>query len=222
MTLPIAHLSIFQQWKFVLKRRALWLIPWGLSSVAVDQWVTGQLEELIRSPQGVDYRVWLVGTFSILISMIFPIMSLLMTYSAFKETKIIDFIKAKISSVFREILKSWGLSMLWSFFLIIPGLLKFLRYSFVPLIVCFDDSYEEGKVDAIEKSSKISKGMMIPMGLLFFSFTILIPVVLTLFGEYRLLDTHLLTGSSVAILQSAIEVFYLLLILKLYRRKVPL
>lgn len=214
--------SILQQWLFVLKKRAIWLMPWGLISVAADQWVTGGLEDLIRSPQGIDYRVWIFGALSIFISMVFPIMSLLLTYSAFSELKLKDFLVAKTSSAFKEILKSWGLSMLWSFFLIVPGFLKFLRYSFVPLIVCFDESYSGGTVNATEKSSKISKGMMLPLGLLFFSFMIIIPTLMTLFGEYRILDTHLWAGSAVAILQSLIEVFYLLLIFKLYRRKVHL
>ena len=122
----------------------------------------------------------------------------------------------------RESLKSWGRSMLWSFLFVIPGILKFIRYSFVPLIVCFDNSYAEGKVDALERSSKISKGMMPQLVGLFVLFLILLPMLMTLFGELRLLDNHFLAGTAVAVLQTLIEVCYLLMILKLYRRKVTL
>ena len=57
--------------------------------------------------------------------------------------------------------------------LIIPGLIKFVRFQFVNFIICTSKKYEQGEVDALESSEKMSKGYLWGLLFLFLFFTIL-------------------------------------------------
>ncbi len=48
----------------------------------------------------------------------------------------------------------------FSYLLIIPGLIKFLRLQFVPYVVQFDQRYDEGKKDALKTSEFLTKGAL--------------------------------------------------------------
>jgi hypothetical protein len=57
-----------------------------------------------------------------------------------------------------ETLRSLGWALLWSFALLIPGLIRYIQYSFVPYIVLFDPRYENGELDALEHSRYLIRG----------------------------------------------------------------
>ncbi len=54
-----------------------------------------------------------------------------------------------------ESLRVLGYSMLWALALIIPGLVRYIQFSFVPMIVFFSREYEDGNVDALALSIKM-------------------------------------------------------------------
>lgn len=50
--------------------------------------------------------------------------------------------------------------LLWLLALIIPAFFVYLKYVLVPFVVFFDTDYKEGKVDALERAAKFTKGIM--------------------------------------------------------------
>jgi hypothetical protein len=63
-----------------------------------------------------------------------------------------------VQQIMIEELRSYA-GILWRLpLLIIPAVLKSIRWVFLPAIVLFESSYHEGKVDALEHSEQISQG----------------------------------------------------------------
>ncbi len=60
----------------------------------------------------------------------------------------------------REMSKVLGASYLWGILFIIPGVIKFIQYSFVNYIVLFDPSFSSRKFSALSLSSKLTKGLV--------------------------------------------------------------
>lgn len=57
-----------------------------------------------------------------------------------------------------ESLRSFSSALLWSYLLVIPGIVRSIRLYFVPFVVQFDDDYFRGKKDALKESNGIIKG----------------------------------------------------------------
>jgi hypothetical protein len=214
--------SILQQFFSIVRRRGFVLFLIGFIGTFFDQWIVGSLEELIRSPDGVDYRIWIFGSLSILNSILFPTLFFVVLFNSLSDQAFWTGLKNTYLQSIKEVLRVWGKSFLWSFLLILPGFLKYLRSLFVPLIVCLDSEYAEGRIDALEKSGKVSKGMFTALLGLAFVFFLIIPMLLTLVDEYRLISTNPISGSMISCFNSMIEIFFWLLVLKLFRRKVTL
>ncbi len=69
--------------------------------------------------------------------------------------------------LFVEGFRMTGQILLWSLLLIIPGIYKQIQYLFVPFVVLFDSEYKSGKVDALNKSAQLSKGIFWNLGFIF-------------------------------------------------------
>jgi hypothetical protein len=69
-----------------------------------------------------------------------------------------------------ESLRVIGFSLLWALALIIPGIFKYIRYTFVPYIVLVDKNYDKGDVDALDKSNALVKGITLPLFILLLLF----------------------------------------------------
>ena len=80
-----------------------------------------------------------------------------------KEIVFLSFFKDKWSLLIIESLRSTASVISWSVLFIIPGLIKYFRLYFVPLIVAFHPSYQKGEVDALEESSRLLKGATAPI-----------------------------------------------------------
>ncbi|MCB0406844.1 MAG: hypothetical protein KDD34_01495 [Bdellovibrionales bacterium] len=75
-------------------------------------------------------------------------------------------------------------TLLWSLALIIPGLYKMVRYSFVPFVVMFDPQYENE--DALERSHKLTVGV--------FWVILLVMIASQILSLLLLLPNELFTG----------------------------
>jgi hypothetical protein len=60
-----------------------------------------------------------------------------------------------------ENLKALGLTLIWSLAFVIPGIIKYLQYQFVSFVVLVDPDYEDGKVDALQRSKELTKGILL-------------------------------------------------------------
>lgn len=148
----------------------------------LDQTLTGVLEKLFRSSDGAPAWVWGIALLSVMLNMLAPLvlafclLSLLKTRKTFK-----DFEQLVIES-----LRAWGSTFLWTLLLIIPGIMKWLAYFFVPFVVLFSKKYSLGEVDALKHSQKIFFNSWGKLLIVLFIFSVFFPLVsFTVFDGYR-------------------------------------
>ncbi len=167
-------------------------------SGTVDQLISLALENELRSPQGASPKVWYLASGSLLNSLIFPWITTLLLLFTWQRQKFPsktpwptawnEFAQKFGSQSLIETLRGWGKCIMYSLLLIIPGLWKFLEYSFVPWVVCFDHEYDRGEVDALKRSTTLFRKAWFRLVFMFVVFFILIPLILTDgFEEYRLI-----------------------------------
>lgn len=154
----------------------------------IDQWLTQQTQIEIGNPNGASSIVWIYGIASILVGMLFPLLSALVIFSIFKKEKSpFVYVQKFFSQALIEVLRGWGKALSWSFLFIIPGLIKFAQFFFIPFVVCFDPNYQHGKVDALESSQKVAKGRLIKLILLLLLFDAVLPLILSVFDDYSVI-----------------------------------
>lgn len=85
------------------------------------------------------------------------------------------FTQRHIQALTIESLRSLGVALIWFLLLIVPGVIKYIRYLFVPYIVVADPDYEAGRVDALNESERLSKGFFWPL---------LVIILIMMTGEY--------------------------------------
>lgn len=86
------------------------------------------------------------------------------------DIKLVEQIKKHLKYVIIEFWRSLLSIVLWSLLLLIPGIIQALKLYFVTFVVQFDENYQKGQVDALEKSREL-------MGISFFSSAALIIAV---------------------------------------------
>ena len=108
--------------------------------------------------------------------------------------------------------------MQWGFLLIVPGLVRFLQFSFVPFVVYLDPAYEKGVCDALKESTqKVNRRFFWVFWIVLF-FTALIPLCLSGFDEWSLLLRHPLSASLLCGLDVLLSVFSFLLLLRQWEK----
>ncbi|OFZ18129.1 MAG: hypothetical protein A2Z20_06185 [Bdellovibrionales bacterium RBG_16_40_8] len=93
------------------------------------------------------------------------------------------FAKKHVLPLTIEGLRVVAVTALWSLLLIIPGIFKYLRYSFVQYVVVADPEYQKGERDALSYSNMLVKGITIE----------LLIIILLLFGIEMLRSSFRLT-----------------------------
>lgn len=68
------------------------------------------------------------------------------------------FITRHIRDFTLESLRAMGMTFLFLLLLVIPGLVKYVEYSFVSFIVLTDPEYKAGKIDALKESQRLMTG----------------------------------------------------------------
>lgn len=148
----------------------------------LDQTLTGVLEKLFRSHDGAPPWVWGVAMLSVMLNMLAPLVLAFCLLGLFKTQKSIkDFEQMVIES-----LRAWGSTFLWTLLLIIPGIIKWLAYFFVPYVVLFSKKYSLGEVDALKHSQIIFFKSWGKLLLVLFFFSLIFPLVsFSVFDGYR-------------------------------------
>lgn len=126
--------------------------------------------------------MWFVAIFSVILNLVFP---LLILYWILVQLKA-RFVWREFEQLLIEFLRSWGKTLNWSFLFILPGIWKWLCYTFVPFVVLFSKKYERGEVDALEQSSSVFRTSWGKTLIFVIVFSIAIPLMITsLFDGYR-------------------------------------
>lgn len=131
--------------------------------------------------------------------------------------KVYKFAVENLNQSLIENVRSYA-GILWRVpFLIVPGLLKLIEWLYVPLVVAFDPLYKSGEVDALRRSSELSKQFKLKLlSAVIFSFILPSLIQLVLIEPYSN-DWSSITSWLIRILNFFIEVFrtvYFVLVFK--------
>lgn len=176
-----------------------------------DQYLTKQIEMIIRSQDGINSMVWFWGLLSLLTSLFFPTLIAVICLYALRFNSlqnIFSFFSQKLELSVLETLRAWAYSFLWGLLLIIPGLIKMSFLYLTVFVVLFSPEYEAGKVDALKESTEISKKHWYKLNLLVTLFYVLIPLIgSVLFDEYTVFEKYPMS----ALIYTAAECVFILL-----------
>jgi hypothetical protein len=186
----------------------------GVLSSQIDQSISSQVEEALRNPQGLNSAVYIYGFLSLIFSLFFPLILILLCLWALKPTasamteratrrQVSHFFKHNFPQLVIETLRSWGKILLWSLLFIIPGVIKYVVYVLVPFIVATSPAYDRGELDALQTSTRLVKKHAWEILALIFVFHLTIPLILTVFfDEYRLMNQTPIASLALSLLDA--------------------
>ena len=118
-----------------------------------------------------------------------------------------------------ESLRSLGWVLLFLPLLIIPGLIKYLQYLFVPYVVLCDPKYQAGEVDALAQSARLMKGL-VPIFLIFLFLSVPLIMWTGQFTEPILATKEPLKWLMSFAMVSTLSLYFNLLLYRLYRVRI--
>ena len=155
---------------------------------------------------------------SMILSLVFPLLCLLIILAQSNEKSSISYLKQHFSQCLRESLRAWGKVILWSILLIIPGLIQMVRMAFVPFIAIYSQEYQAGQIDALKTSARLTRPQFWQLLGVFLVFSVLIPLFLTAFDDYK----TLWKTPAPALALGAVEAFFMVIfyetLLRLFQR----
>jgi len=192
-----------------------------LVAALIDQSLNRKIELVIKSPEGLSNMIWIWGIASLASSLFFPLLiSMLCSYTlsmAFTSKRTL--MKDKFELALIETLRSWGKTFLWCFVFIIPGLIKYTYYLMAPFVVMFSKEYEQGNVDALELSEKISKKFWWRLNIWLTLFYFFVPLALSSgLDEFRTFQLHPATATLSALFETILVFVFHFLVLRLFLR----
>lgn len=187
-------------------------------STLTEQIITKKVETLISSKDGLSNMIWVYVGISLLSAIFFPlVVAMLSSFNILKDSlKAKDpqisagaFVADKIELSLIETLRAWGTAFLWCFVFILPGIWKFIAFILTPYVVMFSKKYQEGKVDALEYSSKICKAYFKRVNWWLTVFYLFVPVVLYFVGEpYRLIMKTPAQATALVFVRTVVEYLF--------------
>ncbi len=208
-------------WKTFFKsllRIGLPLFVLTVIGAVIDQWITGRMEDMLLSPEGTSRLVWLYGGISMIWSLLYPLAALILILWSVQSQPFLKFWSQTFPQSLIELMRAWGKSMTWSFLFIIPGLVRFIQYLFVPMIVCMDPAYAQGQREALQYSRQLSKGQFAKLAGFFILTTMLVPALLTIFDEWKIFSAHPLSALMICVLEMLLNLCFSLWLLRIYQR----
>lgn len=194
----------------------------------LDQFINLKIEGILRSPNGLSQMIWMYGFLSIFSSLLFPLIVSFFAsfalsksiqnheYNQFKPFSLKTFLGDNFELSFIETLRAWGKTFLWTFLFIIPGLIKFFLYIPVPFVVFFSRRYQNGEVDALKLSQKISRKHWFWLAVYMMMFTFVVPMILSIsLDQYRVFREYFVYASLLTAVDTIIIIVFHYYILKL-------
>lgn len=207
--------------------RRIGLPAWALVVAynSLDQFFSSEIENSLRSPDGITPWTWLYGIFSFAIGLVGPlILTLTVLYGLSRQSGSVktwsQFWSKNWQLTFIETLRSWGRSMSWGILLILPGLYHFFLYTLVPFVVAFSQAYSSGEKDALKYSTQLVKNHWVRILAIVVFFHLLLPLTLSAYtDEYKTLWLTPLTSLGINLIDTVV---WILGIQILYRMITPL
>jgi hypothetical protein len=138
------------------------------------------------------------------------------------ETKSFS-VATKIQDFTKEWLRAMGVTSLWMFALVIPGLIRWIDYTLLPFVCFFDTAYQEGAVDALDRCRTLARGIRGRLWCLMIGFSIVIPLIITgVFGDFESLFEHPIAATLLVIFDAVVQALAFWLVWRLYLKTRPL
>lgn len=189
-----------------------------LAGTTLDQWITVRMENLLASPEGASNWIWAYGAVSLFLNLTYPLLGTLLVLSTVREGSVVLFLKKHFTQNVIEEMRAWGKTMAWSFLFLVPGLIRFLQYFFVPFVVSLNPAYEKGELDALEESRRLAKGRLLALFGIFLIFSVLAPAFLTIFDDWRLLWKTPVGAVSICFVELLLNLWFIHLLFQMYQR----
>ena len=202
----------------ILKRSGLLLLLLMVAGNYLEQLLTNQLENELQSMSGASGMIWVYGALSVAISLIEPAVVVILAIAALSPEPLLQNLKQQWSPVFRESMRASGIAVAWGLLLILPGLVRFIQFSFVPFIVMRDPAYAAGKIDVLKVSTKLVNRRFLPVLFLVILFTAVIPFLSTLLDEWTVFSDHPITAIALSGIDVLASVLSFLLIFKQWEK----
>jgi hypothetical protein len=173
-----------------------------------DQLITRKVEAIISSKDGLSNVIWAWAALSLFCTILFPLLTaMLSSFCIIRADKNLKkFVTENLELSFVETLRAWGKSFLWSFVFLLPGIRKFIHYTFTPHVVFFSKRYKAGEVDALAYSEQIAKKYWKPLNAWLTLYFLVVPVVFYLmFENYRLFSMYPLAATGLVLLKTVVE-----------------
>lgn len=203
------------------------LIFFWISSI-FEQFLVRQIERLINSADPSTLSLILYGALHLLNGIIFPTLVSVLVLSRLRNAHQIPAAASyKIEAspfeqLFIETLRSWGMTIWWFFVLILPGLYKFIAYSYVPYIVFLNPAYDHGQIDALKASEQQFRRRWMATTLVFIVFYFVFPIMLSSFlDSYRDFNNTPFLAILVSALNGLISLLAFLLLAEMFLRDNP-
>ncbi|MEQ1665119.1 MAG: hypothetical protein ABL927_07055 [Bdellovibrionales bacterium] len=129
------------------------------------------------------------------------------------------FSKKHIGSLTSEGIRSFAVSLLWLIVFIIPGILKYIRFFFVPYVVVADPQYQTGNRDALEYSNQLVKGKTLSVLLIIVALTAL-DTVRSMAREHFEFTASPLPALVIAIFFFFVTIYSNILLFRYYQNRV--
>lgn len=149
----------------LLRRFWVWLLALGILSLIFDELtmqIQRQLEQLDSPPMSLQLLLVLAallwGLLTNAILVILASVGMEDSITRGGPTSALAVTHKNLVPLTIELMRALGVSLCWSVLLIVPGVIKYIRFTFVPYIVLFDPAYQRGEVDALEKSERLARG----------------------------------------------------------------
>lgn len=200
----------------VLKSVGIALFLITLSGSILDQVITMKMEAQLSSHSGAGASLWFFGAAALVTNLLYPLFFMLTAIAGLSEQSVSGLLKKSANQAIIEEMRAWGKAMLWSLFLIIPGIIQFIRLIFVSFVVTLDPEYDKGSIDALEKSKEIARGKWGRIFALFVMFSVFVPALMTSFDEYKLLWKTPLSALFICFVEMILNLCFILGLWKLY------
>lgn len=202
----------------VFRRASIHLLPLVILSLFIEQWLAEAIQDTLSRQSPSNLAIVTLGAVSILHSMIFPLLGTLVVVACIQGLAPHRVLFRCFQQLFKEEMRVWGKSMLWSYLLLVPGFIKYLQFSFVPFVVMMDAEYEQGLVDALATSQRRSRGLLGKLFLLFIIFSVAWPLLSSSVDEYKIFLKSPVTAFGFAVVDMTLLVIFVLCVYALYRK----
>ena len=210
-------MSTWKRFFTVIKRKGAWIFALTFFFILFDQVLSNAIQADLASQDGITWRLWVWGFLSMILSICTPIILNLLVVYAVKPVAL-PFKNILNQSLIEE-LRALGSVMLWSILFIIPGLIRLAQYVFVPFIVTLDPKYQNGELDALKGSRLVTRGKMLKVIGILFMFTVVFPLILTVWDKYHVFWLHPVGNLLMTAVQSVLSIMFGLILLKLWESK---